>query len=139
MAKHRILIVDDDNEILQVIKLGLRDKYEVVTAADGITGLQKAQAVEPDMIILDIRMPKVDGHHLIEAIHHSPILRNVTIAVITAYSNPEDEFYAMQQDVAAYIAKPFEMPVLVKKVDEILAHKPVSPKILSYEDILSME
>ena len=139
MAKHRILIVDDDKDILQIIKLALRDKYEIVTAWDGFAGLQKAQAVEPDMLILDIRMPKVDGHQLIDAIHHSPKLRNVPVAVITAHADPEDEFYAMQQGVAAYISKPFEMPELVKKIDEVLAHKPVSVKILSYEDILSME
>jgi response regulator RpfG family c-di-GMP phosphodiesterase len=139
MAKHRILIVDDDNNILQMIKIALRDKYEVVTASDGFTGLQKAQAVEPDMLILDIRMPKVNGHQLIDAIHHSPILRNVMIIVITAYSDPEDEFYSIQQNVAAYIAKPFEIPHLVNKVDEVLAHRPVNPKVLSYEDILSME
>lgn len=139
MAKHRILIVDDDKDILQIIKLALSDKYEVVTALDGFTGLQKAQAVEPDMLLLDIRMPKVDGHQLIDAIHHSPKLRNVPVVVITSYANPEDEFYAMQQGVAAYIAKPFEMQELVKKIDEVLANKPVSTKILSYEDILSME
>ena len=139
MVKHRILIVDDDKDILQIIKLALRDKYEIVTAADGFTGLQKAQAVEPDMMILDIRMPKVDGHQLIDAIHHSPRLRNVPIAVITAHSEPEDEFYAMQQGVSAYIAKPFEMPELIKKIDEVLAHRPIGPKVLSYEDILSME
>ncbi|MFB3897427.1 MAG: response regulator [bacterium] len=139
MAKHRILIVDDDKDILQIIKLALRDKYEVVTASDGFTGLQKAQAVEPDMMILDIRMPKVDGHQLIDAIHHSPRLRNIPIAVITAHSDPEDEFLAMQQGVAAYIPKPFEMPELVKKIDEVLAQKAVGPKVLSYEEILSME
>jgi CheY-like chemotaxis protein len=139
MVKHRILIVDDDKEMLQIIKLSLRDKYEIVTASDGFTGLQKAQAVEPDMLILDIRMPKVDGHQLIEAIHHSPKLRKVMIMVITAYSNPEDEFYSMQQDVAAYIAKPFEISALVNKVDEILTDKPIGSKVLSYEDILSME
>ncbi|MFB3897426.1 MAG: response regulator [bacterium] len=139
MAKHRILVVDDDKEMLQMIKISLRDKYEIVTASDGFNGLQKAQAAEPDMMILDIRMPKVDGHQLIEAIHHSPTLRNVIIIVITAYSNPEDEFYSMQQNVAAYFAKPFEINELVKKVDEILADKPVGQKILSYEDILHLE
>lgn len=139
MAKHRILIVDDDKDILQIIKLALSDKYEVVTALDGFSGLQKAQAVEPDMMLLDIRMPKVDGHQLIDAIHHSPKLHNVPVVVITAHADPEDEFYAMQQGVSAYIAKPFEMLELVKKIDEVLVHKPISPKVLSYEDILNME
>ena len=139
MAKYRVLIVDDDKDILQIIKLTLRDKFEVVTATDGFTGLQKAQAVEPDLFILDICMPKVDGHQLIDAIHHSPKLHSIPIFVITGHAEPEDEFYAMQQGVAAYIAKPFEMPELVRKIGEVLLNKPVRDKVLSYEDILNME
>ena len=139
MAKHRILIVDDDKDILQVIKLALRDKYEVVTATDGFTGLQKAQAIEPDLMILDIWMPKIDGHQLIDAINHSPRLRNVPVMVITAHAEPEDEFYAMQQGVVAYIPKPFEIPELFKKIGDSLKNLPVKEKILSYDDILSLE
>ncbi|MCX7919196.1 MAG: response regulator [bacterium] len=139
MAKHRILIVDDDKDILQIIKLTLRDQYEVITATDGFSGLQKAQAVEPDLFILDIRMPKVDGHQLIDAIHHSPKFYNVPIIVITAHADPEDEYYAMQQGVSAYIPKPFEMPDLVKKINEVLQNKPVREKVLTYEEILAME
>ena len=81
---YRILLIDDEQDILEFVKYNLeRDGYEVFTASDGAEGLQKALAVKPHLILLDMMMPVLDGIETCKAIRNSPSLQNVMVVFLS--------------------------------------------------------
>ena len=138
MSKHRILLIDDDIDICAVLKTALSPNYEIVTANDGYSGLQKIQACEPDMVILDVKMPKLDGHQLCDAIKHSKNNKSIPIVFITGHGSLEDELNAFQQGADLYIYKPFDITELVGGVDKLLSKSTPRVKTLSLMDIENM-
>ena len=139
MGKHRILVIDDNEDVCEVLKTALSDKYEVITAHDGYSGLQKAQGCEPDLVMLDVQMPKLDGHQLCDAVKHSRKTKNTAVVFITGHGSDEDEIAAFQQGADLYFHKPFDLPFLVQEVDKILSKITPCEKTLSYSDIMNME
>lgn len=139
MERHRILIIDDDRDICTMLKMALSKEYEVVTAYDGFAGLQKIQGCEPDLVMLDVKMPKVNGHQLCEAIKHSRKTRTIRVIFITGYGSTEDEFAAFKEGADLYIRKPFDIDRIVQEIEGLLAPVPPSEKTLSYHDIQCME
>ena len=139
MERHRILIIDDDKDICTLMKAALSIEYEVITAYDGYAGLQKVQGCEPDLVILDVMMPKLDGHQLCDAIKHSRKTKNTSVIFITGHGSSEDELTAFQQGADLYIRKPFDIDRVVREIDGLLAPVPPREKTLSYHEILSLE
>ena len=137
--KHRILVIDDDKDICTILKTALSLNYEVITAYDGFKGLQKVQGCEPDLVILDIMMPKLNGHQLCDAVKNSRKTKNTRVIFITGFGSSEDEFTAFQQGADLYIRKPFDVSQVVNEVDKILSKITPREKVLSYEEILSLE
>lgn len=119
--------------------MSLSKGYEVIMAHDGYAGLQKVQGCEPDLVVLDVMMPKLDGHQLCDAIKHSRKMKNTIVIFITGYGSSEDEFTAFQQGADLYIRKPFDIDHVVDEINRLL--EPVTPgeKTLSYKEIMSLE
>jgi DNA-binding response OmpR family regulator len=118
---HRILVVDDDLEIGRTVRYALEAKgYEVVNATDGNQGLALAETEDPDLIILDMMMPKRSGFLVLEKIRRS---RRVPtrIIMITANEGNRHKEYAETLGVDDYIRKPFQMDRLLESVDRLLA------------------
>ena len=139
MAKHRLLVIDDDPDICNVLKAVFSPQYEVVIAHDGYSGLQRMQAFEPDLIILDIKMPKVDGHQLCDAAKHSKTSKSIPIVFITAHGSEEDEMEAFQQGADLYIRKPFDINDVQNQINRLLYQIVPREKTLSYQDIMNLE
>ena len=121
VAKKRILLVDDDPDIIDALKFALEAKgYEILVARDGNQGLAMAEREDPDLVILDMMMPKRSGFLVLEKLrrtHDVPI----RVIMITANEGSRHKAYADMLGVDDYIRKPFAMGRLVESVERLLA------------------
>ena len=124
LCRKKILIVDDDTDAVAALESILEDRgYRVIAAADGETGLKEAHRIRPDLIILDIMMPGMDGYQVCEAIKSDAGLKHTPIIMVTAKDMGDDIEMAMGKKVDWYIAKPYDIKYLVNKVSYFLEKK----------------
>lgn len=105
--KQKILIVDDSNENIVLLDSMLKDDYEVLFATSGQRALEVAQESEPDIILLDIIMPEMDGYEVIENLKDNTQTQNIPVIFLTAKTSKEDLLKGFQLGSVDYIAKPF--------------------------------
>ncbi len=121
MDKTRILLVDDEPDLVQLVALRLQAAGYAVTAAyDGQQGLDQAKKSRPDLIILDLMLPKMDGYKICRLLKFDERYKSVPILIFTARAQAEDVKLAMDCGADAYLTKPFEAPVLLGKLAELL-------------------
>lgn len=121
MDKKRILVVDDEPDLVETLSFRLEASgYEVIKADDGQKGLDKARSEKPDLIILDLMLPKLDGYKVCRMLKFDEVYKNIPIILFTARAQEQDK--KMGQDVGAdgYITKPFEPQVLLAKIQELI-------------------
>jgi len=124
MDKKRILIVDDEEDILNVLRFRLEaNNYEVLSASDGQEGLNKARFEKPDLIILDLMLPKLDGYKVCRMLKFDENYKSIPIIIFTASAQKKDEEFDMEMGADAYITKPFEPAILLGKMKELLMEK----------------
>ena len=118
--KKRILLVDDDAEIIESLKYALSAKgYEILIARDGNQGLAAAEREDPDLVILDMMMPKRSGFLVLEKLRRSrPV--PMRVIMITANEGSRHKAYAEMLGVDDYIRKPFAMDRLIESVNRLL-------------------
>jgi len=119
--RKRILLVDDDREIIESMKIALEKAgYEILIARDGNQGLAMAEREDPDLVILDMMMPKRSGFLVLERLRRT---RSVPLRVImiTANEGSRHKIYAEMQGVDDYVRKPFAMDRLIQSVDRLLS------------------
>lgn len=117
----RILIIDDDAEIRQTVSFALRNQgYEVFLAVDGNEGIAMAETVLPDLILLDMMMPKRSGFLVLEEIGQA-IDKPVRIIMMTANEGERHQSYARMLGVSDYLHKPFAMDAMLAAVENALA------------------
>ncbi|HNV85551.1 MAG TPA: response regulator [Candidatus Omnitrophota bacterium] len=117
MAK-KILLVDDDPHIVQLLKTRLAaSQYEIVTASDGEEGFEKLKAESPDMVLLDILMPKMDGYGFVLRMKEENLLSKTPVIMLTAKDNMKDLFE--MEGVSDYIVKPFQAAELLNKIEAV--------------------
>ena len=120
MAK-KILLVDDEPELLEMVKIRLEaNNYEVITASDGQEGLDKAKREKPDIIILDIMLPRMDGYKVCGLLKADTRHNKIPIIMFTARAQESDEKLGKELGADAYITKPFEPQVLLEKIRKLL-------------------
>ena len=124
MAGKKILVVDDSPMELKLITAPLRaQNYEIITATDGKEALSIALAEKPDLIVLDVVMPRMDGFQACRKIKASPELQHIPVIMLTSKTLKADEFWGKKQGAAAYLTKPFEDSVLVDAVAQNLGER----------------
>ena len=120
----RILAVDDTPENLEILRMRLEaNGYEVSTAADGEEGLAKAQDLKPDLILLDIMMPKLDGISVVRILKEDVLLRSVPVILVTAKADTRDVVEGLDAGGDDYLTKPFEHQALLARVRSMLRQK----------------
>jgi len=125
VAKGKLLIIDDDAKLVQALELYLsKAGYEVITAADGLEGLQEVYAHRPDLIILDIMMPKMDGWKACRRIRE---VSDVPIIMLTARGQEYDKVKGLKQGADDYVAKPFGLKELAARVEAVLRRTRLPP------------
>ena len=122
MDKKRILIVDDEEDIVNVLRFRLEaNNYAVLSASEGQEGLNKARTEKPDLVILDLMLPKLDGYKVCRMLKFDESYKSIPIIMFTARAQKKDEELGMEMGADAYIAKPFEPEVLLGKIKELLS------------------
>jgi len=120
MNKKKILIVDDEDDILHFLELVLREKgYEVVTASGGHEALTKAQVDRPDLVLLDIMMPQMDGWEVLKLLRVDEGTSHIPVAMLSARTEAKDRVQGLQEGAIDYICKPFSLQDLLAKIDAI--------------------
>jgi len=121
MAKNKILLVEDDSYLVKAITIRLEaNDFEVVAAIDGEEGLAKARSEKPDLIILDIMLPKMSGFDICRKLKIDKLYRDIPIIMLTAKFQPSDIEFGKEMGADAYITKPFDSQVLLTKIEELL-------------------
>ena len=117
ISRPKVLIIDDNDVIIKVLKEGLKSDYEVISAASGEVGLTIATSRPfPDLILLDIMMPDLDGRELCETLKNNLLTKNIPVIFITSMSEMEDEAKGFELGAVDYIRKPFNIAVVKARV-----------------------
>ena len=120
MAK-KILIVDDEPNIVSLLAARLRaNGYEIVSAEDGLVGLEKAKTEKPDLIILDLMLPKMDGYKVCGLLKKDTRYSKIPIILFSARAQEADVRLGEEVSADAYITKPFEPKKLLSKIQGFL-------------------
>lgn len=120
----KILAIDDEPDILRIISYSLEKwGYEVITAANGQSGLDKVAAGKPDLILLDAGMPVMTGIQMLEELRDNPAWKNIPVIMLTAHSSPQDIDNARSYGIVDYVTKPFSPVELREKITNVLSHQ----------------
>ncbi len=116
-----ILVVDDDTDILALLEMSLRsDGFNVITASDGMEGLERAKTDLPDLILLDVMMPYMDGLQVIEKLKSDSDTSSIPVMWITAKSQTEDKLKGLETGGDDYITKPFDLREVSARINAVL-------------------
>lgn len=115
----KILICDDDATVRLLLRVVLANEYEFSEASDGAAAIKLARRVEPDLVLLDIMLPRRNGIDVLEELRRDPRLHDVPMVVISASPEQQDAAFAAGAD--RFFAKPFEPDELTSVVEELLA------------------
>jgi two-component system alkaline phosphatase synthesis response regulator PhoP len=122
MAGQKVLVVDDDVKTVDLVKLYLeRDGYQVLTAYDGVEALRLARESRPDLIVLDLMLPDIDGLEVCRTLRHES---DVPIIMLTARTTDQDKLTGLGLGADDYVTKPFSPKVLVARVQAVLRRLP---------------
>ena len=134
---NKILVVDDDIAINELIKVNLElNGYNVLQAHDGTTGFAIAKQELPDLIILDVMMPEVDGYTVAQRIRQNPTTEETPILMLTALSQLNDKVKGFDIGVDDYLVKPFEMEELQVRVRALLKRSRKIPESMATKELL---
>jgi len=125
MKKGKVLVVDDEVNITQILEFSIgAEGFEVITAQNGEEAIEKARREQPDLIILDIMMPKIDGYEACRILKANPLTKNIPVVLLTAKGRDIDKRLGMEVGATDYIVKPFSPNKLVERIHRLLScHK----------------
>jgi DNA-binding response OmpR family regulator len=124
MPKARILIVEDDRSLADVLDYNLRqDGYQTSVACDGQDGLQQARLKPPDLIVLDLMLPIIDGLEICRRLRADPVTRNILVLMLTAKAEETDQVAGFSVGTDDYVSKPFSVKVLLERVRALLRRR----------------
>jgi DNA-binding response OmpR family regulator len=113
----RILIVDDEADLLAVLRFGLEaEGFEVISASDGEEGLRFARDDRPDLMVLDLMLPKLDGYKVCRMLKFDERYRHIPVIILSARSSEEDRRLALEMGADTYLSKPYDVKELVAHI-----------------------
>jgi diguanylate cyclase (GGDEF)-like protein len=141
-GRQKILIIDDTPANIQILNEFLQCDYDIFFSTNGQNGILIAQREVPDLILLDIMMPEMDGYEVCTKIKADPLTRQIPVIFITAMSNPEDEAKGLDSGAIDYITKPVSAPIVKARVKnhlELKRHRDILEKLTIELDIKNRE
>ncbi|MCD6508061.1 response regulator [Candidatus Poribacteria bacterium] len=124
MARKKILLIDDEPEVIETVKFLLNLKnFDVVDARDGVEGLAKAREEKPDLILLDIMLPNMNGYEVCANLKRDPETSDIPVLFLTARDDTDSVMRAHRAGADDYIVKPFSTTILFNKIKRHLAAK----------------
>lgn len=120
-SSKKILLVDDEKDLLEVYGMRLEiNGFNVIYAKDGEDALKKIREVRPDLVLLDLMMPKIDGFEVCQIIKFDDELKNIPVVIISALHQPSERERAIEAGSDAYFIKPIDMNLLIMKVKSLI-------------------
>ncbi|OQX56163.1 MAG: hypothetical protein B5M53_02890 [Candidatus Cloacimonas sp. 4484_209] len=117
----KILVVDDEQDILELISIILSEKDTVVyKAKDGLTAIDIARKEKPDLILLDVMMPEMDGWEVLKILKIDEIAKDIPVVILTCKTETKDKVLGIQEGAVDYITKPFDPDYLHRRINEII-------------------
>ena len=138
MAEEKILVVDDEEHIQELLKFNLENNgFRVICADNGLDALRIAREEIPQLVLLDLMLPKMDGYEVCKEIRKDNSISNMPIIMLTAKGEELDKILGLELGADEYLAKPFSIRELVAKVNDIIGRNRVQPvdKPFSFENI----
>ncbi len=124
MSKKRILVVDDEPELVKAMQIRIElAGYEMLVACNGREGLEKARKENPDLIILDLMLPKMDGYKVCAMLKHDARYMKIPIIMLTARAQESDEKLGYECGAEAFITKLFQHEAVLAKIKELLKER----------------
>ena len=124
MEKKNILVVDDEPDVVELLKYRLEfSDFNVITAKDGLEAIKKINEKKPDLVVLDIMMPKLDGFEILKRIKFEPEKFEIPVIILSAKAGFEDIAKALDIGAVDYITKPFSGDHLIKSIEKALQKK----------------
>lgn len=121
MSKQRILVIEDEHALQDILTYNLQaEGYEVLSATDGQQGLLKAQTALPDLVVLDLMLPVIDGLTICRQLRGDAKTRNIRVLMLTAKSEEVDEIVGFNMGADDYVAKPFKVKPLISRIKALL-------------------
>lgn len=121
MSQQSILIVEDERSLVEILQYNLSNEgFNVMTATDGQDGLRRAQAALPDLVVLDLMLPVIDGLQLCRQLRSDPRTQHIRILMLTAKSEEVDEIVGFNMGADDYVSKPFKMKPLIQRIKALL-------------------
>lgn len=137
MPKPKILIIEDERSLIDIMSYNLTNEgFDVLTASDGHEGLRRAQSAVPDLIVLDLMLPGIDGLQICRQLRSDPKTQNIRILMLTAKSEEVDEIVGFNMGADDYVTKPFKLKPLIHRIKALLRRP--TPEQQS-ADVLSAE
>ncbi|HYQ48082.1 MAG TPA: response regulator [Thermodesulfovibrionales bacterium] len=123
MGRNKILIIDDEPQIVRALELLMqREGFEIRSAGDGIEALHAIEDAAPDLILLDLMMPRMDGFELCQKIRSNPAWKNMIIVILTAKGRDIEREKGMALGADHYVTKPFSTREVVQLIKSALGH-----------------
>ncbi|HVB22208.1 MAG TPA: response regulator [Ktedonobacteraceae bacterium] len=122
----KVLVIDDNPTIVELIKyaVNLQSAYNVVVAYDGIQGLEQVYKERPDCIIIDVKMPRMDGYQLVRYLRGDASTANIPLIILSAMTRDEDQMTGFLSGVDEYLTKPFKPVALNATIERVLLLTP---------------
>lgn len=130
MTGKRVLIVEDDAAIIELLRFLLEQEgLEVEVARDGLKALDKMEAFSPDLVLLDLRLPKLEGMDVLWEMRQNPRWNNVPVVIISVDSSPQTMLQGWRLGVDSYFIKPFDPDELIRVIRRILSVSRPEPSL----------
>lgn len=139
MAEEKILIVDDEEHIVELIKFNLeKNKYNVIVAHNGLEAIKLAKKEMPQLMLLDLMLPGMDGYDICKEIRKDPNLSGMPIIMITAKSEEFDKILGLELGADDYITKPFSVRELMARVKAVLrrSNSPTDDNVIKFSNVV---
>jgi two-component system alkaline phosphatase synthesis response regulator PhoP len=125
-GQKKILVIDDNPTIVELIRhaVNMQGKYSVVVAYDGVQGLERFHAEHPDCVIVDVRMPRMDGYQVVRCIRGDTTSAHTPLIILSAMIEEDDQLTGLLSGVDEYLAKPFKPSVLCATLERVMQITP---------------
>lgn len=123
LVKSKVMVIEDNEQNMYMITYLLESySYKVIQSFNGIDGIKKAKVEKPDIILLDIHLPEMDGYNIAREIKKNEELKNIPIIAVTAYAMMGDKEKAMDAGAIGYIEKPIDPDTFIPQIEAFLPH-----------------
>ncbi|HYR69164.1 MAG TPA: response regulator [Candidatus Dormibacteraeota bacterium] len=120
-SRGRVLVVDDEPDLVRILQFGLQSAgYVVESASDGQEGLKKAREVKPDIILLDLMLPKLDGYKICRLLKFDERFKQIPIIILSARTQEGDQTLALEMGANRFVTKPYNFSEILTHVEELL-------------------